>query len=138
MSDEPRQPQDKYILRLPDGMRERLKKEAEQNKRSLNAEIIARIEASFSLLPKLESVVEREDTLRTSIEELQADLTAFMLLQGQDPATVRDQWRQAASRMAAERAAKSGATPGSGNPSRAEEIPSGPRMPRATRKPTHH
>lgn len=36
------------MLRLPDGMRERVREAAEQNKRSMNAEIIARLEASFS------------------------------------------------------------------------------------------
>lgn len=38
---------DQYMLRFPDGMRERLKDEAAKNKRSLNAEIIARLEDSF-------------------------------------------------------------------------------------------
>lgn len=38
---------DQYMLRLPDGMRERLKALAEGNKRSLNAEIIARLEESL-------------------------------------------------------------------------------------------
>ncbi|MDW9854060.1 Arc family DNA-binding protein [Sinorhizobium meliloti] len=41
------QPQDKYVLRLPDGMRDKLKAEAEQNGRSMNAEIVARLEESF-------------------------------------------------------------------------------------------
>ena len=34
-------------LRVPDGMRDRLKSIAAGNKRSLNSEIIARLEASF-------------------------------------------------------------------------------------------
>ena len=38
---------DKFMLRLPNGMRDRLKAEAEANKRSMNAEIVARIEESF-------------------------------------------------------------------------------------------
>lgn len=41
------QPQDKYVLRLPDGMRDQLKAEAENNGRSLNAEIIYRLEESM-------------------------------------------------------------------------------------------
>ncbi len=40
---------DKFMLRLPDGMRDRLSEEARANKRSINAEIISRIEESFSL-----------------------------------------------------------------------------------------
>lgn len=38
---------DKFMLRLPDGMRDRLKAAAEANKRSMNAEIIARIESTL-------------------------------------------------------------------------------------------
>lgn len=34
---------DKYMLRLPDGMRMRLKSEAQRNNRSLNAEIVYRL-----------------------------------------------------------------------------------------------
>lgn len=38
---------DKFIVRLPDGMRERIKAEADKNNRSMNAEIVARLEGSF-------------------------------------------------------------------------------------------
>lgn len=37
------QTQDKYMLRLPDGMREQIKADALMNERSMNAEIIARL-----------------------------------------------------------------------------------------------
>jgi hypothetical protein len=39
---------DKFMLRLPDGMRERLAEAAKANNRSMNAEIIFRLDASFS------------------------------------------------------------------------------------------
>jgi hypothetical protein len=39
---------DKFMLRLPDGMRKRIKAEAEANRRSMNAEIVARLEWTFS------------------------------------------------------------------------------------------
>lgn len=39
---------DKFMLRLPDGMRDRIKEAAEANNRSMNAEIVARLEGSFS------------------------------------------------------------------------------------------
>lgn len=45
MTDRKPQSQDKFILRLPDGLRERIKALAQQNKRSMNAEILAAIEA---------------------------------------------------------------------------------------------
>lgn len=38
---------DQFIVRLPDGMRERIRAEAEANGRSMNAEIVARLEASL-------------------------------------------------------------------------------------------
>ena len=41
------QPQDKYVLRLPDGMRGRIKAAAERNNRSMNAEIVAALEEAF-------------------------------------------------------------------------------------------
>lgn len=39
---------DQYMLRFPDGMRDRLKELAAENKRSLNAEIIARLETTLT------------------------------------------------------------------------------------------
>lgn len=47
MSDETRRFSDKFALRLPDGMRGRIAAEAEANNRSMNAEIVARLESSF-------------------------------------------------------------------------------------------
>lgn len=44
---DPHQFKDRYMLRLPDGMRDRIKSAAEENSRSMNSEIIARLEASF-------------------------------------------------------------------------------------------
>lgn len=43
---------DQYMLRLPDGMRARIKAAAEANSRSMNAEIIARLEDSLDHDPK--------------------------------------------------------------------------------------
>lgn len=42
--DTPSRKLDQYIVRFPDGMRDRLKKAAAENKRSLNAEIVARLD----------------------------------------------------------------------------------------------
>jgi len=47
MAERAPQAKDKFIIRLPDGMRDRISKEAEANKRSMTAEIVARLEASF-------------------------------------------------------------------------------------------
>lgn len=39
---------DQFNLRLPDGMRDQIKAAADQSGRSMNAEIISRLEASFA------------------------------------------------------------------------------------------
>lgn len=44
----PIQPQDKYVLRLPDGMRDEIKAAADANGRSMNAEIINRLSESLA------------------------------------------------------------------------------------------
>lgn len=49
MNDRNPQSQDKYIVRMPDGMREQIKKAAAISGRSMNAEIVYRLERSFSL-----------------------------------------------------------------------------------------
>ncbi len=38
---------DKFMLRLPDGMRDRIKHAAEKNNRSMNAEILATLEENY-------------------------------------------------------------------------------------------
>lgn len=38
---------DKFVLRLPEGMRDRIKAAAQKNNRSMNSEVIARLETSF-------------------------------------------------------------------------------------------
>ncbi len=43
----PSQTQDKFIVRLPDGMREQISEAAASNKRSMTAEIVARLAWSF-------------------------------------------------------------------------------------------
>ncbi len=46
--DSPSRKLDQYIVRFPHGMRDRLKEAAAESNRSLNAEIIARLEKSFN------------------------------------------------------------------------------------------
>lgn len=44
----PSQLAERFQVRLPDGMRDRLKTAAEANKRSMNAEIVARLDLSLN------------------------------------------------------------------------------------------
>jgi hypothetical protein len=43
----PSEEQDRFIVRMPDGMRDRLKDAAAKNSRSMNAEIVARLAYTF-------------------------------------------------------------------------------------------
>jgi len=47
MSDFPSQQQEKFVLRLPDGLRDRIKNEAYDNNRSMNAEIVQLLEREY-------------------------------------------------------------------------------------------
>jgi predicted HicB family RNase H-like nuclease len=92
----PSDKQDKFMLRFPEGMRERIRIAAEKNGRSMNAEIVSRLEESFqseqtlqrynmmsvTLDEKLEKVREEIDQMERSkseaselIEQLQAMTT---------------------------------------------------------------
>lgn len=47
----PSEKADKFLLRLPDGMRDKLKQSAKAASRTMNAEVVARLEGSFTGLP---------------------------------------------------------------------------------------
>ncbi|MCA0338453.1 MAG: Arc family DNA-binding protein [Proteobacteria bacterium] len=47
MADGPTRDQNKFIVRMPDGLRDRIKDVADANNRSMNAEIVARLEESL-------------------------------------------------------------------------------------------
>ena len=61
---------DQYIVRFPDGMRDMLKAEAAKNNRSLNAEIIARIEMSFAIEKRLGPDMEALKKAVKEVEEM--------------------------------------------------------------------
>lgn len=58
----------KFLVRMPDGMRDRIAEAAKAGNRSMNAEIVARLEASFH-----ESNM---DERLTRLEEMTAELRA--------------------------------------------------------------
>lgn len=59
---------DKFMLRLPDGLRERISKAAQTNKRSMNSEIVATLQNAY---PDIEP---RANELFTQIYELADEL----------------------------------------------------------------
>lgn len=69
---------DKFMLRMPDGMRDRIAESAKANNRSMNSEIIARLDASFEtdrlnsdIRNRLEELAERQETLDERISRLE-------------------------------------------------------------------
>lgn len=59
--DFPSAKQDQFVLRFPDGMRDRIKRKAEQNGRSMNEEIVRTLELAF---PEPVSIAERLEELK--------------------------------------------------------------------------
>lgn len=51
---------EKYIVRFPDGMRDRIAEAAKQNNRSMNAEVVARLQASFDPALSADGLAARE------------------------------------------------------------------------------
>lgn len=68
------QPQDKYVLRLPDGLRERIKTAAEKTNRSMNAEIVARLEDFPNLQQVLFATTRERAQLADDKERLEWEL----------------------------------------------------------------
>lgn len=63
------QAEDKYIIRFPNGMRDRLKEAAKANSRTLNAEIVARLGDSFT-----SAKTNQADAEYSKLYRLQAEL----------------------------------------------------------------
>lgn len=64
MSDQPkRQLEEKFVVRLPDGMRERIALQARENTRSMNSEIVHRLETTAELEAALDRALKIIDQL---------------------------------------------------------------------------
>lgn len=78
---------DKYVLRFPDGMRDRLKQAAAANNRTLNAEIVKRLEESFVAVAvdphmsgQLDLLVQlRRTELQSVISSLESKMTQLFI-----------------------------------------------------------
>lgn len=51
MASRSRQTADKFMLRLPDGLRDKIKEEAKENLRSMNAEIVLKLSRAYGFAP---------------------------------------------------------------------------------------
>lgn len=58
-----RQLEEKFVVRLPDGMRDRLALQARDNARSMNSEIVHRMETTARLEAELERALKTIDLL---------------------------------------------------------------------------
>lgn len=73
---------DKYVVRFPDGMRDKIAEAAKANSRSMNAEIVARLEASFlggssEEMELLKEKLEHRDQLISILNDHIAQARAF-------------------------------------------------------------
>lgn len=67
----PSETQERFIVRFPDGMRDRIADVARENNRSMNAEIVARLEGSFiGAPPRLKSDNSEAERIRNQLIEL--------------------------------------------------------------------
>ena len=57
MADGPTRDQNKFIVRMPDGLRDRIRASAATNNRSMNAEIVNALEFAFPEPPKIEETI---------------------------------------------------------------------------------
>ena len=66
---------DQFMVRMPPGMRSALSAEAEKSGRSMNAEIVARLDASFVEFLSLEGMVAISKRLQAGVEFLEEVIT---------------------------------------------------------------
>lgn len=71
------QTQDKFIIRLPDGMRDQIKAAADAGGRTMTAEIIARLQMTFDTRAELPHQSDEVQTLRAEVEGLRVGLRAL-------------------------------------------------------------
>jgi hypothetical protein len=70
----PKVEHDKFIVRLPYGMRDRIADEAKANNRSMNAEIVSRLERTFVEGNRIKMVAEGSETLDNLLDVLRDDV----------------------------------------------------------------
>lgn len=80
----PKRPSDlaeKMLIRLPEGMRDRIAEAATASGRSMNAEVVARLEASFEhdeTQATLDELQEEYEKVQVSVESLDKQFKAYL------------------------------------------------------------
>lgn len=70
---------DQFVLRLPDGMRDRIRSAALENGRSMNAELISALETRYPIPKTAEDVAQEVAWFLASVEpELRKDAIALL------------------------------------------------------------
>lgn len=69
---------EKFMLRMPEGMRDRIAREAKANGRSMNAELIARIEKTLEDDTALAKLTDRVEELEADFEKRLQELEQAM------------------------------------------------------------
>lgn len=87
---------DKVIVRLPDGMRDRIAEAAKANNRSMNAEIVARLEMTFAIDDRradseAQMMLQREAMLDNRIAAIEEVIDTLQALLAADPKEARMQ-----------------------------------------------
>lgn len=85
MTDAPSRKQDQFIVRLPDGMRDRIKTSAEENSRSMNAEIVSTLDEAYPV-PALQVDTEDQDKV---VEMVRRDGIPRVIEKGSKTVTIR-------------------------------------------------
>lgn len=80
MTTPPSKQLDQFVVRLPDGMRDRIKAAAAANNRSMNAEIVAVLQEHYPEQPPTTDLTHRETTLR-AIDAALAEVRKTMIRQ---------------------------------------------------------
>ena len=71
----PSDEQDRFLVRMPQGMRQRIAETAKANGRSMNAEIVARLEATFVGEGSEADMMKRREELRKLVRD---EISEFM------------------------------------------------------------
>lgn len=94
--DFPSAKQDQFVVRFPDGMRDRIKAAAEENGRSMNAEIVERIEESFDFPQKeyryrveIAELSQASDSLAAEVSELTDEISRYQQREIENVAEIR-------------------------------------------------